>query len=201
MEYISRKKKAIEMQKDNIYETIRKTEKESQLLWEKPQIGKKGEIPEYNKEIRGKFRFHYWMVGHEYDGGDHAHLFDVFPRNKPYNSFNVFKNPLVDKLRRNINDYKQWGRKICVREITVAELKDSEELKWGLAIYKPDDKVEIWKYRRENVEVKIDDGWEIPPFAVCVDKNHRINFTKKLGQAWAIKDYERKYGAIENERM
>jgi hypothetical protein len=184
-------------------------------------VGEINKIPEYSKEIRDKFRYHYWIVWHEYKEMK-IHIFFIYPRfrwlkhpidpsiemcfDELSSSLNP-EIPLIGSIVKELKDYREWGRKGCWREITVAELKKSVKTlnpKWGLGIYKPNDVVNIYK-KTPNYVVGPTAGGGMavhhlnPPFTMEKIGEKRVNFTKKLGQAWAIKDFERKHGEVKSD--
>jgi len=180
-------------------------------------------IPDYPKEIRDNFTFHYWTVEilklgkaspSKYDEGftvidGEVYWIRFFPRNKfinrwEFNEERIYKimkelipieNDLTGIIKKKIMSYRNsWSKENnsdnIIRDVTVAVLKGSD--KWGLAIYKPDDYIDI----RDNTGVYYYKTGVLDISGVKIGKR-KINFTKKLGQAWAIKDFKRKHGKLE----
>jgi len=183
-------------------------------------------IPDYPKEIRDNFTFHYWTVEilklgkaspSKYDEGftvidGEVYWIRFFPRNKfinrwEFNEERIYKimkelipieNDLTGIIKKKIMSYRNsWSKENnsdnIIRDVTVAVLKGSD--KWGLAIYKPDDHfpyIEVSKEKETVHTINFMDAFEIERIKT-IKKRKKINFTKKLGQAWAIKDFHKKY--------
>lgn len=195
-------------------------------------------IPDYPKEIRDQFTFHYWIVQvinlgkcestEQEDSpfvkhGKNTYFIKFYRRNEFLNryekvglgwihkeNFRSFDTDLTREIRIRILEYREtWNDKSdhpflgmpndC-REITVAELRHDDPnigLFWGLAIYKPDDHVLVDTGKTKKVFGLVEGTYKRVTVEVPVLKKIRLNYKKDNGQAFAIKDFERKYGKVE----